>query len=343
MAENTVGGLGPLPVAVALVDDALGVIDCSHACLHLFGLDRSPTDAQEVARAFEDDADLGDELALATVRLVQAHDTETFEWRHGDRAFDVTVSRQPGMEPRFLVAFLDVTDTRRMEGIQREARSYLEQILADIPLGVAVLDEDLRLTFVNDAGRALCGRLGGPSELVELIGANLTDVISGEPGARWAELCRQARQQGGQVDGERERFDGDLVVEVSAHPLHDRRERALGAILVLEDVSDKARLEAEVRRMERLATVGQVAITVNHEINNPLTIITANAQAARLMNKDLDDKTVGRLQTIETQVRRIAEVTEKLRTMDEVESQDYIADGPQMIDIHGDARNAERR
>ena len=36
---------------------------------------------------------------------------------------------------------------------------------------------------------------------------------------------------------------------------------------------------------------------------------------------------------IEAQVKRISEVTERLRTMDQVESDDYIADGPKMIDL----------
>ena len=115
--------------------------------------------------------------------------------------------------------------------------------------------------------------------------------------------------------------------------------QSLGAILVLEDVTEKARLEGEVIRMERLATVGQMVITVNHEINNPLAIINTSAQAARLLNWDLDGKTVAKLQMIEAQVKRISEVTERLRTMEEVESNDYIADGPQMIDIHGKARD----
>ena len=90
--------------------------------------------------------------------------------------------------------------------------------------------------------------------------------------------------------------------------------------------------------MERLATVGQMVITVNHEINNPLAIITTSAQAARLLNRDLDEKTVAKLLTIEAQVKRISEVTRRLRTMEEVDLNDYIADGPKMIDIHGQAQ-----
>jgi hypothetical protein len=53
------------------------------------------------------------------------------------------------------------------------------------------------------------------------------------------------------------------------------------------------------------------------------------------MNKDLSEKTTAKLLTIEGQVKRISEVTERLRTMDEVTSSEYIADGPSMINLGG--------
>ena len=225
-----------------------------------------------------------------------------------------------------------------------EARSYLEQILADIPLGAAVLDGRLRITFVNNAVLGLLARIGAKAELIDAIGSGPEDPVPEGAGQRWRDLCARARDDEKRADGERERFFAgpeadDLVIDVAAHPLHDRRGQSLGAILVLEDVTEKACLEGEVVRMERLATVGQMVITVNHEINNPLAIINTSAQAARPLNRDLDGKTVAKLQMIEVQVKRISEVTERLRTMEEVESNDYIADGPQMIDIHGKARD----
>ncbi len=218
-----------------------------------------------------------------------------------------------------------------------EARSYLEQILADIPLGAAVLDGRLRITFVNNAVLGLLARIGAKAELIDAIGSGPEDLVPEGAGQRWRDLCARARDDEKRADGERERFFAgpeadDLVIDVAAHPLHDRRGQSLGAILVLEDVTEKARLEGKVIRMERLATVEQMVITVNHEINT-------SAQAARLLNRDLDGKTVAKLQMIEAQVKRISEVTERLRTMEEVESNDYIADGPQMIDIHGKARD----
>lgn len=58
-----------------------------------------------------------------------------------------------------------------------------------------------------------------------------------------------------------------------------------------------------------------------------------NAQAIRLMNKDLNERATAKLLTIEAQVKRISQVTERLRTMDEVTSSEYIADAPSMVDL----------
>lgn len=339
--------LSSLPLEAVLVDDALQVLDFSQRCLALFDIapdEEYPTES--LTRALSAATDLGDELALATANLVEPGAGQTFEWAPDEQIIDVSVAADDEDGRTFLVLFTDVTDARRVEHIQLEARSYLEQILADIPLGVAVLDARLSITFVNGSMLGILRQLGGRAELIDVIGSGLETVVDTAVGSRWRDLCAQARDGGKQADGEREPFeiDGDsdvggdaerLVLDVAAHPLHDRRGASLGAILVLEDVTEKAGLENEVIRMERLATVGQMVITVNHEINNPLTIITANAQAARLLNRDLDEKTVAKLQTIEAQVKRISEVTERLRTMENIESDDYIADGPKMIDIHG--------
>jgi PAS domain S-box-containing protein len=51
-----------------------------------------------------------------------------------------------------------------------------------------------------------------------------------------------------------------------------------GAIALIEDVSDQRRLEARLRRNERLSAMGQLAHGVAHEIRNPLNAIEMTAQ-----------------------------------------------------------------
>ena len=52
----------------------------------------------------------------------------------------------------------------------------------------------------------------------------------------------------------------------------------MGAVAVLRDLSRLKALEAEVRRGERLAALGQMALAVAHEIRNPLGAIRGVAQ-----------------------------------------------------------------
>lgn len=328
--------LRDLPVAVARVDGALTVLDASRACLRLFGV-AAGVPAVDLGGALSAAPDLGDELALATARLTRPGEEVLFEWCRQDRVYEVRVSAGDGGS--FYVLFHDATDSRGLEEIQLEARHYLEQVLADVPSGVAVLDERLRITFANRGALDLLARIGGTGQLADVIGADPTALVAGEAGARWRDLCARVRDSGERADGQRESFalDPPLVLAVAAHPLHDRRGGRTGALLVLDDITERARLEGELIRMEKLATVGQMVITVNHEINNPLTIISTNAQAARLLNRNLDDKTRAKLLAIEEQVKRISAVTERLRTMDAVVENAYIADGPKMIDISMEA------
>ena len=129
-----------------------------------------------------------------------------------------------------------------------------------------------------------------------------------------------------------------------ALPLRDEEQAGMGVILVCQDVTEEARQERELVRAEKLATVGQMVITINHEINNPLSIISNNAQTLRLLHPELDEKIAAKLAKIEEQVERIVAVTERLRRMDEVVTSEYIASGPRMVDVWGaDGMDSGRR
>jgi signal transduction histidine kinase len=49
-------------------------------------------------------------------------------------------------------------------------------------------------------------------------------------------------------------------------------------VYVLEDLTERRALEAQLRRMDRLASVGQLAAGIAHEVRNPLAILRATAQ-----------------------------------------------------------------
>ena len=74
-----------------------------------------------------------------------------------------------------------------------------------------------------------------------------------------------------------------------------------------------------------LDIVHQIAATINHEINNPLTSIIGMAEISEIaMDNGMQDTLRKSLQNIIQQAERIRMVTQKLEGLAEIESVDYI-------------------
>ena len=82
--------------------------------------------------------------------------------------------------------------------------------------------------------------------------------------------------------------------------------------------------QTQLVEAERMAVVGQVAISINHEINNPLSNISLIAQ---MLQKDLrktDRKLLKLLDEIDSNVKRIREVTHKIFELNDVTATEYL-------------------
>ena len=104
-------------------------------------------------------------------------------------------------------------------------------------------------------------------------------------------------------------------------------------------------LQERLVEMEKSATIGQMVITLSHEINNPLTSILWHAQLVQEWLKkepskepSIDKNVFNSLQIMEHEAKRIEKVMEQLQSIEKPAVTEYLP-GVKMIDIHRSESN----
>jgi len=84
--------------------------------------------------------------------------------------------------------------------------------------------------------------------------------------------------------------DHPLEWDITAYPIFEEDEEVPQVIIFERDVTEKNMMGAILIQSEKMAAVGQLAAGIAHEINNPLTVVLANAQLLeRSLPRDSDD------------------------------------------------------
>ncbi len=123
---------------------------------------------------------------------------------------------------------------------------------------------------------------------------------------------------------------GDFDVDPHGYPRDEIGDLASAFFQMSIDLKNAQ--EALVRS-KRLAAIGEVVASVNHEINNPLMIISGNAQFLQMSMTDYPEEMRERVRTILEETERISRVTRKLREIKNPVVEEYTSSGEQMINL----------
>jgi PAS domain S-box-containing protein len=225
-----------------------------------------------------------------------------------------------------LLVLLVATALRRMERSLAEARSSLDDALAarrerDLAeQGLRENEERWRriseATFegiafsrdgvVVDANAQLAELLG--YLVPELVGRPVTDLVAPEDRPRVAAAIRSAQTQSYQHLALRK--DGStLLVETRARSV--TRDGQPLRVTAVRDVSERQRLEAELRRRETLAAMGSLVAGVAHEVRTPLFSLSATLDALEAGSGTPQQQ--GELkELLRSQVRRLSSLMQDL-------------------------------
>jgi PAS domain S-box-containing protein len=154
-------------------------------------------------------------------------------------------------------------------------RDKLKNIFRSAPVAMGTLDPGGRIVDVNCALEEL---LGYTRE--ELLGKSSLGFLSAEDfeASRdaYVELVDGARRNN-QTQRRMVAKDGrSLLVNIGLTAVRDHEGKAQLLIVTVEDVTESARLEIELRHSQKLESVGRLAAGIAHEINTPIQFVGDN-------------------------------------------------------------------
>ena len=151
------------------------------------------------------------------------------------------------------------------------------EVVASLSSGVFVVDDDNRLTEVNDAGAELIGGRG-------IVGRPVTTAVSD-----WPALRAVLSDDGDSTERRKEIERDGRYFEARVTPLYDDRGDSIGRIALVHEITDQKARQQELQRRNR--QLDQFASVVSHDLRNPLSVASGSLELARQTdNKEQFDR-----------------------------------------------------
>ena len=194
----------------------------------------------------------------------------------------------------------------------QDLKDFSENIIESINVGVVVENVAGRIAGWNKALEDLTGL--GRSEAME---RRTGDVIPADFLHRLSEHRYLYKQQ----------WKG-LTVNFSITSLLDKAGATRGRVIIIDDITDRVRLEDQLVQNEKLTSIGLLAAGVAHEVNTPLAVISSYSQ---MLRKQLGPDHSGHklLEKITGQTFRASEIVNSLLSFSRTHATEFSE-----VDIH---------
>jgi nitrogen-specific signal transduction histidine kinase len=163
----------------------------------------------------------------------------------------------------------------------QNAKIYNETLLQNLTTGVIAAGANEQITVFNNEAE----------QITELDSREVLDHSLAKLPAALCDLLRETLHSGERQEN-RELLlhsgDRSVIVRASSSIFHGQEGEMLGALMVLTDITALKRLELQIRRSDRLASLGTLSAGMAHEIKNPLVSIKTFAQLLPERYQDSD-------------------------------------------------------
>ena len=224
----------------------------------------------------------------------------------GDRILSV---REREKEGAFYGLVGDITRERRLGREVERERRFLDRIVSGLGAGVMVLDEEMRVLWMNTYLKEMFGLGGNPEgafcytlfaqRMSPCPSCHMEPVLRGEE--KEGEGMRRYRVP---LFGE----DRDFFWKVQRVRVEDRER----IVVICQDITETRRMEEKVYFMDKLSSLGKLAASVAHELSTPLFVTSTNLDMV-LRKERLSPSARRLLEVSADELRRSALLLQRLR------------------------------
>ncbi|MEW5721887.1 MAG: PAS domain S-box protein [Thermodesulfobacteriota bacterium] len=174
----------------------------------------------------------------------------------------------------------DITKRKQAEAQLRQTRDYLNAIVENTPDMIITTDLEGRIVSFNRGAERI---LGIPREKV--MSCHIEDLYVDPDERRALGQYLAGQEQSVNYETQLRAADGRVVdIDLTLSHLRDNQGEIIGTVGISKDITEKNRVEAELEQKkaeleeaqlqllhsEKMASLGKLATSVAHEINNPL-------------------------------------------------------------------------
>lgn len=212
----------------------------------------------------------------------------------------------------------DVTARKRIEDALRRELAFEQTLIDALPFPVFFKGRDGHYLGCSTKFAEAMGRT-----VLSIIGRTVYDLLPEKQAAEYTATDEELFANPGVQTREitMQWSDGSIHrLNVVKGTFTDASGQVAGYIGSFIDITQQKRAEEQLVQAAKLATLGQIASEVAHELNQPLSIIRMSAEMCQQLGDSDRERRERKLSTIVTQVSRMAEIVDHLRSFSRLES-----------------------
>jgi PAS domain S-box-containing protein len=183
-------------------------------------------------------------------------------------------------------------------------KRHFEAILGTMSEGILEITSEGRIVYANPAAIALIGILEE-----KLLASNFTDQFKQTDGQMIKDQLMAINNQSKTIIRDFPVLINGKQILLNILPVTDERHRTI--IIILNDVSERKWMEAQLLQAQKMEAIGTLAGGIAHDFNNLLMVIQGNA-SLMLLNVDPSHPHYEMLLSIEKQVQSGSKLTNQL-------------------------------